>query len=164
MKHRTAVIAGKRIETSWTETETTIKATVDGRSYRLEKHRVSEAILWLGSDGLSVDAFVTPLENGYEVVIRGKRTFIEFEGSRRKLHRHTGAQEGTVSVRAPMPGKIVRVLQTEGAQIEAHQGIVVMEAMKMQNEIKAPKGGRIAKLNVAEGDAVNLGDLIAQVE
>jgi biotin carboxyl carrier protein len=63
-----------------------------------------------------------------------------------------------------MPGKIVRVLQTEGAQIEAHQGIVVMEAMKMQNEIKAPKGGRIAKLNVAAGDAVNLGDLIAQVE
>jgi biotin carboxyl carrier protein len=48
--------------------------------------------------------------------------------------------------------------------VEAHQGIVVMEAMKMQNEIRTPKRGRIAKLSVAEGDAVNLGDLIAQVE
>jgi biotin carboxyl carrier protein len=164
MKHRIAVVADKRIEVSWTETETTIEANVDGRSYRLEKRRVSEGILWLGRDGLSVDAFVTPRENGYEVVIRGNRTFIEFEDSRRKRHRHSGAQEGTVSVRAPMPGKIVRVLQAEGMDVEAHQGIVVMEAMKMQNEIRTPKRGRIAKLSVAEGDAVNLGDLIAQVE
>ena len=76
MKHRTAVIAGKRIETSWIETETTIEATVDGRSYRLEKLRVREGILWLCSEGSYIDAFVTPRENGYEVLIRGKRTSV----------------------------------------------------------------------------------------
>ena len=49
-------------------------------------------------------------------------------------------------------------------RVEAHQGIVVMEAMKMQNEIRSPKAGRVVQLNVREGDAVKLGDLIAQVE
>jgi biotin carboxyl carrier protein len=63
-----------------------------------------------------------------------------------------------------MPGKIVRILRRQGDEVEANQGLVVMEAMKMQNEIRSPKRGKVAQLNIAEGDAVKLGDLIAQVE
>ncbi|PYV96384.1 MAG: hypothetical protein DMG89_17825 [Acidobacteria bacterium] len=65
---------------------------------------------------------------------------------------------------AAMPGKVVRVLLQEGAQVEAGQGILVVEAMKMQNEIKSPKAGRIQKIMVATSDAVNAGDLVAIVE
>ena len=63
-----------------------------------------------------------------------------------------------------MPGKIVRILCAADDRVEARQGIVVMEAMKMQNEIRSPKAGRVVQLNVREGDTVKLGDLIAQVE
>jgi biotin carboxyl carrier protein len=63
-----------------------------------------------------------------------------------------------------MPGKIVRVLLTAGADVVAGQGIVVMEAMKMQNEMKSSMSGRIRKIEVVEGETVRSGDLIAIVE
>jgi len=63
-----------------------------------------------------------------------------------------------------MPGKIVKVLVTEGAEVNANQGILVMEAMKMQNELKSPKKGIVRKLTVTEGMAVNSGDLLVSVE
>jgi biotin carboxyl carrier protein len=65
---------------------------------------------------------------------------------------------------APMPGKVIRVLLPEKAQVEAGQGIVVMEAMKMQNEIKSPRKGTIQKILAAEGANVNAGDVLAIVE
>ena len=63
-----------------------------------------------------------------------------------------------------MPGKIVRVLVTEGVSIEAGAGVLVVEAMKMQNELKSPKKGTIQKILVSEGAAVNAGDVLAIVE
>jgi biotin carboxyl carrier protein len=63
-----------------------------------------------------------------------------------------------------MPGKIVRVLVSQGAEVEAGTGVLVVEAMKMQNEIKSPKKGTIQKILVSEGAAVNAGDVLAIVE
>ena len=63
-----------------------------------------------------------------------------------------------------MPGKVVRVLATAGAEVEAGEGILVVEAMKMQNELKSPKKGRLQKVTVSEGAAVNAGDVLAVVE
>jgi len=71
---------------------------------------------------------------------------------------------GTVELRAPMPGKVVKVLASEGAEVQANQGILVMEAMKMQNEIKSPKQGVVKRIGVKEGAAVNAGDVLAVVE
>ena len=63
-----------------------------------------------------------------------------------------------------MPGKVVRILVRERAEVEAGQGIVIVEAMKMQNEIKSPKKGILQKLLTAEGSNVNAGDVLAIVE
>ena len=63
-----------------------------------------------------------------------------------------------------MPGKIVRVLVRQGDEVEAGAGVLVVEAMKMQNEIKSPKKGTIQKILVSEGAAVNAGDVLAIVE
>lgn len=71
---------------------------------------------------------------------------------------------GPRKLTAPMPGKVVRVLQKEGAEVEAGAGVLVVEAMKMQNEVKSPKKGRIQKIVVSEGAAVNAGDVLAIVE
>jgi len=65
---------------------------------------------------------------------------------------------------APMPGKVVRVLVNAGDPVEVGQGLLVVEAMKMQNEIRSPKSGRVEKLFVSEGQTVNAGDLLAWVD
>jgi biotin carboxyl carrier protein len=72
--------------------------------------------------------------------------------------------QGPKKLTAPMPGKIVRVLVSEGAEVEAGAGVLVVEAMKMQNEIKSPKRGKIEKLLAREGTAVNAGDVLAIVD
>ena len=73
---------------------------------------------------------------------------------------HAGAAE----IVSPMPGKIVRVLVTAGASVEVGAGVIVVEAMKMQNEMKAPKAGSIVSINAKEGDTVNAGDVLAVIE
>jgi biotin carboxyl carrier protein len=72
--------------------------------------------------------------------------------------------EGRQQVAAPMPGKVVRLLVQPGDTVEAGQGLLVVEAMKMQNEIRSPKSGRIEKLCATEGQAVNAGDVLLWVE
>ena len=71
---------------------------------------------------------------------------------------------GPKKLTAPMPGKIVRVLVSQGDEVETGAGVLVVEAMKMQNEIKSPKKGTIQKILVREGAAVNAGDVLAIVE
>jgi biotin carboxyl carrier protein len=73
-------------------------------------------------------------------------------------------EHGPKKLTAPMPGKIVRVLVAQGAEVEAGAGILVVEAMKMQNEVKSPKKGTIQKILVSEGAAVNAGEVLAIVE
>jgi biotin carboxyl carrier protein len=63
-----------------------------------------------------------------------------------------------------MPGKIVRVMVAEKDEVKAGQGVIVMEAMKMQNEMKSPKDGRVQKLLTSEGSTVNAGDTLAVIE
>ena len=72
--------------------------------------------------------------------------------------------EGQVRLSAPMPGKVVRLLLRQGDPVAAGQGVVVVEAMKMQNEVRSPKEGRVIELRVSQGDTVNANQLLAIVE
>ena len=76
----------------------------------------------------------------------------------------TGHDHGSAKIVAPMPGKVVRVLVEVGAVVEAGAGIMVVEAMKMQNEMKAPKSGTVVSLNAAPGETVNAGAVLAVIE
>ncbi|MBI5538368.1 MAG: biotin/lipoyl-binding protein [Deltaproteobacteria bacterium] len=78
--------------------------------------------------------------------------------ARRKLGPETGA------VASPMPGRIVKVLVELGAEVQADQPLVVVEAMKMENELRAPKGGKIAKIAVQAGDRVEAGTILLEVD
>ena len=71
---------------------------------------------------------------------------------------------GVAEILAPMPGKVVRVQLEAGANVEKGAGIVVVEAMKMQNEMKSPRAGVVVSINVKPGDTVNAGDVLAVVE
>ncbi|MBI2150283.1 MAG: acetyl-CoA carboxylase biotin carboxyl carrier protein subunit, partial [Acidobacteria bacterium] len=113
----------------------------------------------------SLEIGVTPSLDGYVVSLAGSRIAVEILDARTALRRAAHqAHAGVVHIRAPMPGKVVKLLVAEGAEVEANQGIVILEAMKMQNEIKAPKKGVVSKLGVTEGAAVNSGDLIATMD
>jgi acetyl/propionyl-CoA carboxylase alpha subunit len=86
---------------------------------------------------------------------------------RRRPKAKTGTEVGPTGlqqVRAQMPGKIIRVLVREGEPVEYDQGLLVLEAMKMQNEIRAPKSGIVKAVAVVAGATVNTGDLLLSVE
>jgi biotin carboxyl carrier protein len=72
--------------------------------------------------------------------------------------------EGRQQIAAPMPGKVVRLLVQQGDTVEAGQGLLVVEAMKMQNEIRSPKGGKVERLFAKEGQLVNAGEILLWVE
>ena len=116
-------------------------------------------------DGRSYEARVEQAGDCTTVFIDGHRFEVEIRDPRR-WSRLTGRRgvEGRLNVTAPMPGKIVRLLVTEGETVEAGQGLLVVEAMKMQNEMKAPKAGRVVSLTAREGATVAAGDVLAAIE
>lgn len=75
----------------------------------------------------------------------------------------TAGSEGRQNILAPMPGKVIRVLVQPGSKVEAGQGLFVVEAMKMQNEIKSPKQGKVERITAKEGQAVNSGEVLAVI-
>ena len=118
---------------------------IDGRSYEIKREQTASGLhLWVGS-------------TRFEVKLHDPRSL-------RSRRDGTGDPGGPRKLVAPMPGRIVRVLVTEKSEVEAGQGIVVVEAMKMQNEIKSPKKGIVQKILAAQGANVNAGDVLAIVE
>lgn len=100
-----------------------------------------------------------------EVTVNGRRVRV-FARDRWQAARNTSGKvtDGRAVLSAPMPGKVVRILMDEGAEVEAQQGVLVVEAMKMQNEVSSPKAGRVAELRVREGQTVNAGEVLAVIE
>jgi biotin carboxyl carrier protein len=101
-----------------------------------------------------------------EVVVNGRRIPVAARDKKR-LRALAGAgagASGQVKLSSPMPGKVVRVLLNAGDEVAAHQGVLVVEAMKMQNEVQSPKAGKVAEIKVAEGQTVNAGETLAVIE
>jgi biotin carboxyl carrier protein len=105
-------------------------------------------------------------KEAFEVSIRGRSYEVTIVDPKRlrsgqNSDRH---QHGVAQILAPMPGKIVRVQTEAGATIEKGEGVVVVEAMKMQNEMKSPRAGVVVSISVKPGDTVNAGDVLAVIE
>jgi biotin carboxyl carrier protein len=118
-------------------------------------------------DGRSVRCHVEPGKDGRVTVLVGDEPHeLEILDERRlRLRRASGkfSLEGPQRVESPMPGKVVRVLVKQGDHVEEGQGLVVVEAMKMENELKSPKAGVVAELHAQEGQAVEAGAKLAVV-
>jgi biotin carboxyl carrier protein len=116
-------------------------------------------------NGRSYEARVEPAEGGVAVFIDGHRFEIEVRDPRR-WSRPAARREltGRLNVLAPMPGKIVRLLVAAGDTVSAGQGLLVVEAMKMQNEVKSPKTGLVVALAAREGASAAAGDILAIIE
>ena len=106
----------------------------------------------------SKDTFEVSLHGRtHEVTIVDPRRLRSGQNSDRHHH-------GAVEILAPMPGKVVRVQAEAGATVEKGAGVVVVEAMKMQNEMKAPRAGVVVSIKVKPGDTVNAGDVLAVID
>jgi biotin carboxyl carrier protein len=110
-------------------------------------------------NGHSFDARVHPTPQGLSIRCDGQEFPVEVRDPRawRGQRRELKTAEGRQQVVSPMPGKVVRVLVASGETVESRQGLLVVEAMKMQNEIRAPKGGHVERVLVAEGQTVAAG-------
>jgi biotin carboxyl carrier protein len=140
---------------------------LDGREVALESVSAEREVLWLLVGGRSYEVRREAQANGVmHLVVRGRRYAAEVRDPRAFRGRRAAAEAGAGPMRlvAPMPGKVVRLLKAEGAQVEAGEGVVVVEAMKMQNEIRSPRKGVVKKLLAAAGAAVNAGETLAVVE
>ena len=115
-------------------------------------------------DGRSYEAYVEETPAGLVVSIQGCRFEIDVRDPRRWSRKAGGrGGEGIQTISSPMPGKVVRVLVAEGDALEAGQGIVVVEAMKMQNEMKAPSAGKVLSISATEGATVAAGEVLATI-
>jgi biotin carboxyl carrier protein len=118
---------------------------VDGRAYEIKREQTATDLhMWVGSARFAVE-------------LRDPRSL-------RSRQQAGGDEKGPRKVVAPMPGRIVRLLVAENSAVEVGQGLVVVEAMKMQNEIKSPKKGVVKKMSATVGAAVNPGDVLAIVD
>jgi biotin carboxyl carrier protein len=155
--------------------------TVDGRpeSVRLERRDAARAVLVEG-DGLHawrtrvVFGPSTPSTDGRqrrEIVVDGWRFEVEVEQEQRARLRERAAGVGgraasgggRLEIRAMIPGKVVTVDVEAGAQVEAGQRLLVLEAMKMQNEVRAERAGTVERVDATEGQTVELGDLLVTI-
>jgi biotin carboxyl carrier protein len=139
---------------------------LDGREVSIQAVRVSADTLSILMDGKSFEVKHEPTVQGVAVFIRGTRYEVSVEDPRSWRGRTRAAQDeaGPQKLIASMPGKVVRVLAQEGDPIASGQGIAVVEAMKMQNEIRSPRAGVLKKLLAHVGMKVNAGEVLAIVE
>lgn len=142
---------------------------VDERHYKLEMRELAHGEFLLLNGTNIYKCRVEPRrhsKNTFSVALRGKGFEVTIiDPKRLRSGQTSGAHDhGSAEIISPMPGKVVRVLVEVGSQVEAGAGVVVVEAMKMQNEMKSPKAGVVVSLNAELGATVNAGDVLAVVE
>ncbi len=138
---------------------------LDGREVAADAVEVAAGTYSILLGGRSLEVRVQPAADGLEAHVGGEVFRAQVFDPRTWQGKRGGAleAEGRQQIVAPMPGKIMRVLVAAGDAVEAGQGMLVIEAMKMQNEIRSPKTGKVERLLVAEGQAVNAGEVLAVV-
>ena len=143
-------------------------ALVDGRAYELEISEPEPNVYLLKNEGKVFQAFVSPQQKaGDPFQVQIGRHSLDIKLIDPKRLRGTGRDaehgDGAAEIRTAMPGKVVRILVEKGSAIEKGDGVLVVEAMKMQNELKSPKAGIVKDIRVEEGSTVSAGDVLAVI-
>jgi len=164
-----AELNDEKHEIALKQTGEKVFADIDGRTYELEVSEPEPNVYLLKHDSKIFEVFVSPNEKPNEPFkVNLSNQYFEIKISDPKRLRGTSAGnedvEGIAEIKTAMPGKVVRVLVEQGAEVKTGDGIIVVEAMKMQNEMKSPKDGVIKEIRFAEGATVNSGDVLAVIE
>jgi biotin carboxyl carrier protein len=139
---------------------------LDGKPVTVDAALSRPNVLSLIIDGKGYEVKREQTATGLHMWVKGARYVAEVRDPRSLRSRRAAAESasGPRKLIAPMPGKVVRILAREKDEIRQGASVLVVEAMKMQNELKSPKSGVLQKLLVVEGAAVNAGDVLAIIE
>jgi len=154
-----------RVEIDPADTPGQWRIRVDGQPVAADAHLVRPGILSLLIAGQSYRVVLDPDNADPALHIGPQRIPYRLDDPRSlRSRRRQASAEGPATLKASMPGRVVRVLVEKGDAVAAHQGVLVLEAMKMQNEVKSPKDGRVREIRVSPGDAVSAGDILAIID
>lgn len=164
-----AEISGEKHEVEIRRDGRSVTATVDGREYELDVSTPEKDILLIKNAAKVSQVFVSPkvgTVSEFGVTIHGQHLEVEIIDPKRLRGRGNDDEhgEGMAEIKTAMPGKVVRILVEAGAEVVKGDGIIVVEAMKMQNELKSPKDGTVKEIRAAEGQTVNAGEVLVVIE
>lgn len=133
--------------------------SLDGKVYEVDFESVSgQPVYSLIVDGRSHEAYIYQGEDNWQVLLRGRLYTVTAEDEREKRLRSAAgagvAETGEYHLRAPMPGLVVAVLVAEGQEVKKGDVILILESMKMQNELKSPRDGTMGRIRVKAGESV----------
>jgi biotin carboxyl carrier protein len=141
------------------------RIAVDGREHVVDSRQTGQGTFSLLIDHAATELSVMSRGDEFQVVVGGRAHRLRLLDERALRRRERGATgDGAKEIRAAMPGKVVAVLVEAGAAVERGQGVLVLEAMKMENEIAAPRAGTVVDICVKPGQAVEAGELLARIE
>ena len=161
-----ADVGDERHEIEITREGRRVFASVDGRTYELEASEPEPGVFLLKHEDRVYEATVNKSKGSTHVRIGRHEYDIRLVDPKR-LRGASGAADhgdGVAEIKTAMPGKVVRILVKAGDTVEQGDGILVVEAMKMQNELRSPKSGVVKDLRAKEGATVGAGDILATVE
>ena len=143
--------------------------SIDGKIVDVDFQSVkSQPVFSLIVDGKSYEAYVYQGEESLEILVKGRLYHSRVEDEReRRLRAASGGSkvaDGIFYLKAPMPGLIISVAVEEGQEVKEGDVLLILESMKMQNELKSPKDGIVGKIQVADGDSVEQRQKILSVE
>jgi acetyl/propionyl-CoA carboxylase alpha subunit len=158
----TAEVAGRTVRVEVHAEKGGYMVTLDGRRFDLDVCRTAPGFLSLLSGGRSYDVGLEKTSGGFMVRLCGVAVPVTLtEGAAIAPAR---AAHGAARVVSPMPGKVVRVLVVPGQDVEAGRPLVVVEAMKMENELRAARAGKVVRVHARDGQAVDGGALLVELE
>jgi biotin carboxyl carrier protein len=161
------LIEGSPHQVEMERTEKGFDCIVNGEVFTLDVVMTARDVLSILHNGRNYEAKREYSLLGETHIIVGSERFaaeVRDPRSLRSRRAAAGAEAGPARIIAPMPGIVIRLLVSQGDEVEAGQGVAVVEAMKMQNELKSSKKGKVTRIAVKEAAAVNAGDLLVIVE
>jgi biotin carboxyl carrier protein len=165
MRRYAVTVAGQKKLVALQEKDGVVRVVVDGQERSLDL-RGGGGRLWWRDGARVVNADVDTAGGKLQVTIGGHSLPVEVTDAEVEVPAAAAPArpQGPAAMRAPMPGRVVKVLVRPGEEVKAGRGVVVVEAMKMENEIKAPRDGKIREIRVTEGAAVEAGEDLAVLE
>ncbi len=141
--------------------------TLNGKRHEIDALTLDHGAVSMLIDDKSYSVEFDPINDEVAVLVKNHVTLVDVADERRLRLRAGAAQfsaEGKQTVTAPMPGKLVKILVKVGEEVKEGQGLVVVEAMKMENELKSPKAGKVTELFAKEGSTVEINAKLVSVE
>lgn len=128
---------------------------LDGMTYKGDVEALPGGAYSLIIEGRQYELYLDEGPEGFEIELNGYRYPVELVDPRRRAAGGgLGGKTGKIVIKSSMPGKVIKLLVEEGERVEANTGVIVLEAMKMQNELKTPKPGTVEKIHVVDGSKV----------